>query len=207
MKRLFVLVLAFALIPLALTAQTSHFKVTQSGAFASINSNPDPLSALTVNVSRGTNNHATNTNLLFVLETVSADFSTITFTQIFGPIPDSAFSGQNVNGLHLNLDTSTLDPNVTFSETCTLTLNPFDLECTNAVTGVIQVDFVENDIQSTNVLNSDIVTTFGPTTTRTHMKADTSTANASGSVFGITISTTTAQVGTNKNSTLEIMRQ
>jgi hypothetical protein len=207
MKRLFIIVLAIALVPVALAAQTSHFKVSQSGAFASVSTNPDPLSALTLNVSRGTNNHATNTNLTFSLVSVSADFSTITFTSIFGPIPDSAFTGETVNGLHLNLDTSTLDPNVTFSETCTLTLNPFDLECTTATTGVIQLDFVENDFISTQVLNSDVVTTFGPTTSRQHMKADTSTANASGSVFGIGISTTTAQVGTNKSSTLEIIRQ
>src|SRR5437588_10883739 len=121
MKR-FLTVALFALLPMAVAAQTSHFKTTQSGAFANVSASPDAFTELSVNVSRGTIGGVTNTNIFFSSVFFAQDFSSLTFTQIFGPIPADDFTGDNTNGLHLNIDSSTLDPNVTFSDTCTLDL-------------------------------------------------------------------------------------
>src|SRR5215813_13869123 len=112
MKRLLVFV-AIAVFPLALVAQTSHFKVNQSGAFASASLNPDQFTEINMSVSRDTNNTVTTTDLTFFDVVFAQDFSTLTLVQVFGPIPDSAFSGDNTQNLNLNLDLSTLDPTVT----------------------------------------------------------------------------------------------
>ena len=205
MKRLFVVSL-MTLLPLALTAQTAHFKTTQSGAFASVSVSPDAFTEVNLSVSRGTTNGGTNTSIFFSDVVFAPDFLSLTFTEIFGPIPDSAFTGDNVRGLHLNLDTSTLNPTVTFSETCTLDLVTFTQICGPATTGVIQVDFSGNGFQRTQLITSEKVVTFGPTTVRTHERSDTTSANASGSALGIAISTSGATIGVNRSSQIEITR-
>lgn len=205
MKQLFVAALV-VLSPLAMMAQTSHFKTSQSGAAASVSVNPDQFTTVTVQVSRGSINNVENTNIMFVDEVFSSDFSSLTFTQVFGIIPDSDFTGDNVNGLQLNLDTSTLDPTVTFSETCTLDLNTFILTCGPATTGLIQLTFAGNGGQVTQVITSESVQTMGPDTIRTHQSSTNSSANAQGSVLGVAVSTSGATISLNKSSQLEITR-
>src|SRR5262249_44782364 len=151
MKRLLAVVMV--LCSVSLMAQTSHFKSKQDGAAASLAVGPDAFTQIDVQVSRGSINGVSNTNLLFIYGVTSQDFQTLTFTQIFGVIPDGSFTGDNVHSLHLNLDTSTLDPSVSFSETCTLDLNTFILTCApNVTTGLIQIDFTGNGFQVTQVI-------------------------------------------------------
>lgn len=194
------------LIPLALTAQNSHFKNSLSGASATVAVSPDAFTQISVSVSRGTTNGGTSTSIVFTDVLFAQDFQSLTFTQIFGPIPDSAFTGDNVNGLHLNLDTSTLDSTVTFSETCTLDLGTFIFTCGPATPGLIQVDFRANGFQSTQVITSEKVTTFGPTTIRTHEKSDTASADAQGSILGQAFASNGATISVNKNSAIEVTR-
>jgi hypothetical protein len=195
-----------ALFPLALTAQSAHFKTTQSGASASVALNPDQFTQLNLQVARGSINGVANTHIVFIDAVFAQDFQSLTFTQIFGPIPDSAFSGDNVQGLHLNLDTSTLDPTVTFSETCMLDLNTFIFTCGPATPGLIQVDFVGNSAMSTQVITSETVQTIGPDTIRTHQSSTNTSANAQGSILGVAIATSGATIALNKNSAIEVTR-
>lgn len=206
MKRLFLAVAALGLFPMVLTAQTSHFKTTLSGASASVSVQPDALTQISLSVSRGTLNGGTTTSIVFTDAVFAVDFQSLTFTQIFGPIPDSAFTGDNVNGLHLNLDTSTLDPTITFSETCTLDLGTFIFTCGPATPGLIQVDFAANGFQSTQVITAEKVVTMGPDTIRTHEKSDTASANAQGSILGLQFATSGATISVNKNSQIEVTR-
>src|SRR5579859_3564697 len=101
MKKLLVIA-AVAFLPLALTAQTAHFKFTNDGAFASVSDSTD-LSNLNLQVSRGSTGGATSTNLLFTSFSFAADFSSATLVEIVGTIPNSAFSGDNTKNLTLNL--------------------------------------------------------------------------------------------------------
>ena len=205
MKRLLDVVMV--LCSVSLMAQTSHFKSKQHGASASLAVGPDAFSQIDVQVARGSINGVSNTNLLFIYGVTSQDFQTLTFTQIFGVIPDGSFTGDNVNGLHLNLDTSTLDPSVSFSETCTLDLNTFILTCApNVTTGLIQIDFTGNGFQVTQLITSESVQTFGPDTIRTHRSSTDASANASGSIFGTPFSTSGGTISLNKNSTIEVTR-
>lgn len=158
-------------------------------------------------VSRTTNNQSTNTGLTYFQIVFAQDFSSLTLTEVFGPIPDTAFTGDNTQNLALNLDLSTLDPTVTFIETCTISLNDFTTVCsTTPPTGVIQLNFTGNGFQRNQVLTSETVSTFGPTTVRVHQKADTTSANVSGSALGVTFSGGSGNIGVNHSSTLEATR-
>jgi hypothetical protein len=202
----YVLTVVLVVLPFALSAQSAHFKSTQNGAAASVSVNPDAFTQINLQVARGSINGVANTNIFFVDAVFAPDFQSLTFTQIFGPIPDAAFTGDNVQGLHLNLDTSTLDPTVTFSETCQLDLVTFISTCGPATPGLIQVDFIGNSAMSTQVITSETVQTFGPDTIRSHQSSTNTSANAQGSVLGVAISTTGATMALNKNSAIEITR-
>jgi hypothetical protein len=207
MKQLFVVTL-MVLLPLAAMAQAQHLKFKQSGEFASVFLTPDNLSATSLSVSTITNSTSgSSTSIAFQTFTVAADFSSESFTQIFGEIPDSAFTGHNTQHLVLDLDTSTLDPNVSFAISCTVDLiNLTPPVCGPVPPGLIHVEFQENGVQRTQVLNFDEVITLGDTTTRIHQKSDNSSANAQGTILGVSVAGGSATVGVNHNSTLEIIK-
>ena len=92
--KLLLAVLAVALLPSALTAQTQHFKFTNDGAFASVTDSTE-LSSFNLQVSRSTAGTGTSTTLVFVSLTFAADFSSATLVEIVGAIPNSSFSGDN----------------------------------------------------------------------------------------------------------------
>ena len=115
-----------ALFPLALNAQTQHFKFTNDGAFAAISADSDPLSNFRLQVSRSSFNRETTANIIFFAFTFAADFSSATLVQIGGQIPNSAFTGDNTQTLVLDLDPSTLDPTNSFSQSCTLDFSAVD---------------------------------------------------------------------------------
>lgn len=206
MKKLLIIA-AVALLPLELTAQTAHFKFTNDGAFASISDSSD-LSTLNLQVSRGSTSGVTSTNLLLTSFSFAADFSSATLVEIVGTIPNSAFSGDNSRNLVLNLDTSTLDPTTSFSESCTLDFTQVDpfFTCTALPPGTIQLSFQENDFQRNRVLAFEQFSTAGPVTIHTHQRADTGTASVQGTVLGTSVSSANAQAGVNHLSTLEFTR-
>jgi len=199
MKKL--LAVAVVVLPMVLTAQTQHIKQINDGAFAAVNSSSDPLSVFNIQVSRNSQN---GTNISFVSETLSADFTTGTFTIIVGPIPNSAFTGDNTRNLTLNLDTTTLDPTTVSSQTCTLDFTQVDLvfTCGPIPPGTIQLNFQENDFQRDRLLAQEEFSTIGPVTIHTHKRSDSGSANVQGTILGTPISSSNATVGVNHMSTL-----
>lgn len=191
--------------------QTTQFRFVQDAEFASVSQSTGPNSNFSLQVSRGfvTGSGATASlqYSAFSLATdpTTGNFISVTFTNEFGQIPTTAFTGQNTQNLALNIDTSTLDPSVFLTSTCTLDLTTFIETCGPGPTGVINLQFRENDFQSTVLHALQEEVTNGPITTRTHQKADTSTANVQGTIYGTAISSPTAQVGVNHMSSIEVV--
>jgi len=191
---------------------TRH-RTEQDGAFAQLNVSSGAsggTSGFNVNVSRGSTNDVASTTLNYSDFEVAADFSSITFSNIFGTIPNDTFTGDNTKSLVLNLDTSRLDPATSFIERCTVSLVTFTQVCgPTGLLGLIHLEFAENGINRTRILEFDEEQVAGPVTTRIHQRADTGSANFQGTVFGVPVSTSqgTATVGINHQSTLVITRQ
>ena len=207
MKQLFAIAVV-VLLPLALTAQTQHLKFTNDGAFARVSADSDPLSNFRLQVSRGSTNSGTSTNLSFFSVTFAPDFTSATFVSIAGTIPNSSFTGDNTRNLVLDLDTSTLDPSTSFSQSCTLDFSSPDpfFTCGPIPAGSIHLSFNENGFQRDHILALEEFTTFGPITIHSHNRADSSSANVQGSILGTSVSSTSASVGVNHMSTLEFIK-
>ena len=211
MNRLFAATLLslMLLTSLALTAQTTVFKSSLDGEFASIDQSSDPNSSFSLSVSRnstnGPNTSATAT-ISYTASSIAADFSTFTVTQIVGTMPASAFTGANTQNLTLSLDVSQLDPTTSTNQTCTIDLNLLTVTCGAGPTGTIQLTFTQNGAVRTRVLALGEEITVGNFTTRIHQRSDNSTANVSGTIFGVTVTSSNATVGVNHNSSIEYDR-
>ena len=204
MKQL-VAIAVVALLSAGLAAQTQHLKFTNDGAFASISSNTDPLSNFNLQVSRSS---ASGTNLIFVSISFAADFSSATFTQIVGAIPNSSFSGDNTRNLTLDLDTSTLDPATSTSQSCTLDFTQVDpfFTCGPIAPGTIHLAFHENDIQRDRLLALESFSKVGPVTIHTHQRSDSGSASVQGTILGTAVSSSNATVGVNHMSTVDFIK-
>jgi hypothetical protein len=219
MKRLFAsaVILFFALAAVANDRHDHHkdrdehgrksMKFTQEGAFASVSAPTGPGGSFNINVSRGSSSTSpTSTFINFTSFQLSDDNNIETFTSIFGEIPNSAFTGDTTKNLVLNLDTSTLDPSLTSSESCTVDLNQLTVVCTSAPLGLIHLEFQENGIQATKILNHVEEDIVGTVTTLIHSSSDNGSANVQGSLFGVPVSSSAATVGVNHSSSIEITR-
>lgn len=204
MKSLLVVTLSLFL-SVAMAAQTTHLKFTQSGEFASISEPTGPGSGFSLSVARNTVNGVTTANINYQSSSVSADFSTITFVLIVGAIPAADFTGASVQNLALNFNTADLDPTNSLSQTCTLTLNPFSFSCVAGPTGTISLQFRQTNTQSVETMFTQ-EQTVGPVTTRVRQKSDSSTATATGTQFGTAVVGGSATVGINHSSTLEAIK-
>jgi len=208
MKRIFVstLLTLTMLAPLALRAQTTMFKFNQDGEFASLSQSTDPINSFSLSVSRNfTTTAGSSASLTYTAFSFAADFSSVTVTQIVGAIPSGDFTGQNTQNLALTFDVSQLDPTTSFSQTCTVDLFSFNLTCGPIPAGTIQLNFTENGAQRTRILALGQETTIGNFTTRIHQRSDNSSANVTGTVFGVTAAGA-ATVGVNHSSSLEFIR-
>jgi hypothetical protein len=206
MKKL--LLAAVVLLPLALTAQTKHVKLTNDGAFASIStSNSTANFELEVSRAFSTGNN-TSTNLFFLSSSFNADLTAFTLIEIVGPIPNSAFSGDNTKNLALDLDPSTLDPTVTTIESCTLdfTQPSLGFVCGPLPAGTIHLNFQENDLQQSHLVQTQ-TSTVGPVTINSHQRSDSGSANVQGTIFGTSVSSPNGNVGVNHLSSIEFTRQ
>jgi hypothetical protein len=193
--------------PLALRAQTTMFKLVQDGEFADFNLSTDPLTSFRLNVSRNfTTGSGTSASLSYTAFQFSPDFTSITITQIAGNIPASDFTGQTTRNLALTFSTSDLDPVTSFSQLCTVDLFTFTLTCGPVPAGTIQLTFSENDVQRTRVLSFNEDVTTGSITEHIHQRSDNSTANVTGTIFGVSVSGGGATVGINHMSTREFTR-
>src|ERR1051326_1998868 len=207
MKKLLVIA-AVVLLPLALAAQTKHVKLTNDGAFASLTTS-DSLSTLQFQVSRGlSTGNTTSTNLFLFSSSFTPDLTVATVIEIVGPIPNSAFSGDNTKSLVFDLDTSTLDPTVTTIESCTLDFTQPDpaFVCGALPPGTIHLSFQENDFQETNLVQTQ-TSTLGSVTVISHQRADSGSATVQGTVFGTSISSANGTAGVNHLSSIEFTRK
>lgn len=204
MKKLLVFVLA--MLPLSLAAQTTRVFFKQTAEFASFSQSPDAFNNLSISVSRISNSGTpAAASILFTQVSVAPDFSTETFTEISGTIPASSFTGATVNDLVVSVDTSTLDPTTSFAVTCVVDLNALTEVCAPPSNGVIQLEFQANNVQSTRIIDLNEVFTNGPVVTHVRQKSDNSTANVTGTILGVPVSSSTATVGVNHDSSLEII--
>lgn len=205
MKKL--IVFALVILPLSLAAQTTRVFFKQTAEFASFSqTSPDGLNSLSLSVSRVSNSGSpASASILVTQLSVAPDFSTETFTEISGAIPASSFTGANTANLALNVDTSTLDPTQSFAITCVVDLNALTEVCGPPANGVIQLTFQANNVQNTRIIDLNELFTNGPVTTHVRQKSDNGTANVNGTIFGVTISSPTATVGVNHDSSLEII--
>jgi hypothetical protein len=210
MKRFFLVTLLVLIViaPLTLTAQTTMFKFSQEGEFASVSQSPDANSSFSLSVSRNASTGvATTVSISYVSFSLDSTNNIFTVNQIVGQIPASDFTGQNVQSLTLNFSTSDLDSTTSFSQTCTIDLtNTANSTCGAGPTGTISLSFTQNGISRTRVLALGEEVTVGNFTTRIHQRSDNSTANVSGTIFGISVSGGGATVGINHNSSLEFVR-
>lgn len=204
MKSLLVVTLML-LLPLAMAAQTTHLKFTQSGEFVSISEPTGPGSGFSLNAARSTVNGVATANINYQSSSVAADFSSITFVLIVGAIPAADLTGQNTQNMALNFNTADLDPTNSLNETCTLILNPFSFNCGAGPTGTISLQFRQTNTQITETMFSQ-EQTIGDVTTRIRQKSDNSTAAATGTEFGTSVIGGNATVGINHSSTLEAIR-
>ena len=194
------------LLPVSAMAQTTHLKFTQNAEFASLNQSPGPNSSFQLQVSRNASTGNTTSASINYLEfDFAPDFSSFTFIQIVGAIPSAAFTGQTTKNLVLNFDTSQLDPTTSISQSCTFSFVTFTETCGPAPSGAINVEWKGNSLVSSEVITIR-EDTMGPITTKLHQRSDTSSASATGSVFGVTVNPAAAQVGVNHSSTLEVTR-
>lgn len=206
MKKL-VGIAALSLLSIALTAQTQHLKFTNDGAFASV-SGSDSLSSFSLQVSRGSANGSTTTNVVLFSLAFSADLTSATILEIVGPIPNSSFKGDNTKNLTLSLDSSTLDPSVTVVESCSIDFSQVDpiFVCGTLPPGTVNLSFQENDLQRDRVLADERFSTFGPITVHSHQRSDSGSATVQGTIFGTSISSANASVGVNHMSTIDYIR-
>ena len=205
MKRILVFA-AVCLFPVLLSAQdNTHQRFVHEGEFANVSGNISSTASFSLSVSR-TKDTGSGAAASLQFSTFSETPTDIAFDNVFGPIPASAFTGTNTQNLALNIDTTTLDPTVFFAEHCDLSLVTFVFTCTQGQpAGVISLQFRENDAQSDQI-NLHETKQNGPVTTRIFQRSDTSTADVQGTIFGTSVSSASAQVGVNHNSTLEIIR-
>jgi len=199
---------AIALFPLALTAQTQHFKFTNDGAFAAVAADLDANSNFRAQVSRSSDKTGTTTNLFFFSFVFAEDLSSATFVQIVGTIPNSSFTGDNTRDLVLDLDPGAVTGDNFFSQSCTLDFSSVDpiFSCGPTPAGTIHLAFHENGFERDRLLAREEVATFGTITIHTHQRADTSSAAVQGTIFGTAVSSSNATVGVNHMSTLEFTR-
>lgn len=207
MKKLLVIA-TVVLLPLALVAQTKHVKLTNDGAFASVQTS-NPTSNFQLQVSRAfTGGSNTSTNLFFISSSFNADLTVLTIIEIVGPIPNGAFTGDNTKNLALSLDPSTLDPTVTTVESCTLDFTQPEpsFVCGALPAGTIQLNFQENDFQLNHLVQTQ-TSTVGPVTVTSHQRSDSGSANVTGTIFGTSVSSPGGNVGVNHLSSIEFTRQ
>jgi hypothetical protein len=185
---------------------TRH-RTEQDGAFAQFNASTS-TSSVSVGVSRGSTNDVPSTTFNYSDVAFAPDFSSLTIVNIFGSISNGAFVGDKTSSLVLNLDTSQLDPAVTSSQSCTIDFTTFNTTCGPGPLGLIHLEFHENGITRTRILELDEEQVAGLVTTRTHQRSDTGSADMQGTVFGTPVSSSqgTATVGVNHTSTLVITR-
>lgn len=192
MRQLIVVTL-LVFLPLAMVAENQHIKFKQDGEFASLSLAPDPFSNVNFSVSRNfSTTSGTTASLNYTAAIVAPDFSSATFVQVTGEIPASAFTGQDTRRLVLDFDTSQLDPATSVNQSCTIDLITFIETCGPGPLGLIHLEFEENGLQRTQVLDFDEVITSGSTTTHIHQTSDNSTANVQGSIFGVPVSSMSA---------------
>ena len=187
--------------------QTFHVRTTQDGASAQLNSSTENTD-LSLEVFRSTDssNGAQLTFISYFLVERAADGSSITFTQVFGNIPNGTFSGENTKRLILDVDTTQLDPANSSSQACTQTFSPAGMVCGPAPTGLIHLEFHENGFDRLRILASQQERIFLSFTFRTHRRGDFSSADAKGSFMGMPVEHPSASVGVNHEALLEVTR-
>ena len=185
-----------------MVAQVTHVNLSQNDASASVSESTGSTSSFSLQVGRNVTKTSSTASINFSRFSFAADFSSLTIDQIIGAMPASDFTGTTASNLTLNFNTADLDPTNSINQTCTLDLVTFNFTCGTGPTGTINITFTANNAQRTQVLAQEQVVTVGNLTTRQHLRSDNGTANAVGTVFGTSISSTNSLVGTDRTRTI-----
>jgi hypothetical protein len=185
---------------LAAQQQTTSFHATAEGA--SVNATIDATNVF-VSVARGFFANQPGTFMGISSFTQNPDGS---FTFLFGngTIPDQDYTNAGMEQMDLNVDTSQVS---TFHLTqCTFTFTPFfSSTCGAGPTGAVQIHWTNNKIMTKRFLVDSRRTFPVAITVREHSDQDISSADASGSVLGLSFSNEPrGQVILNRDTTITI---
>jgi hypothetical protein len=188
---------AMCLFSTVLVAQTTtSFHSTAEGAFLRTSVNGTEIS---IDVLRG----STESSLMAFAVTSNSDGST-TEVSALGAIPNADFVNGGVEHMSLNVDTSQV-PGFR-STSCTFSFTPFfTSSCSQGPTGLIQVNWTNNRINSTSVLRERHLTIGGSVTIDFHENFDENSANANGTFLGLVFSASDdASIRLNRETTITI---
>lgn len=189
-------VFLFSSLLAAQTTVTSFHSTAESAGFnATVNG-----TGITLDIFRGD----TGAFLFYFVSTQNSDGSV---TQVVGSgeIPNEDFSRTGMERMSLNVDLSQV---AGFQSTsCVLTFAPFfTSSCSPGPLGKIQIDWTSNRIFSTSTLLEEHETpASGPIKIDTHVDADQSSADLSGSFFGLSFTAPNqGSIDLNRSTTITI---
>lgn len=199
MKHLPFLIVVCFFSSLLFAQTTTSFHGTAESATVTTNVNG---TSLNLEVGRGDFLGHPVTFLSLFLVTHNADGS---FTQVFGfdTIPGQAFTNAGIEQMDVNLDTSQV-PNFQLTQ-CTVTFTPFfQSSCSAAPSGIIRVHWSNNKVNSQSILTNEHGS-FAGVSMHSHRDLDESSADASGSVLGLSLpGTNLAFVQMNRDTQITI---
>jgi hypothetical protein len=190
---------------LSLMAQdNTHIVQHQNGLFATVSAiDAGGTTRVFLNVSRGTDPLTGQASALVFFDTFVETGDGFTDTFGSGTIPDSAITGNDPAHVVLDIDTSQVTT-VTVTA-CTFSFVTFTQTCGPTPSGVIHLEWQQTKIF--NAHNStDSQQTFSQVRINSHQVSDTASANVTGSLLGLDISTGDGSAGVNHNSVVTITR-
>jgi hypothetical protein len=177
------------------TVTSFHSTAESAGLNITVNK-----TGITLSIFRGD----TGAFLFYFASTQNSDGS-VTQTVANGEIPGEDFTTGGMEHMTLNVDTSQV---AGFQSTsCTVTFAPsFSSSCSPGPLGVIQINWTNNRIFSTStVLENHETPLSGPIKIDTHVDADQSSADASGSFLGLSFTAPNqGSIDLNRSTTITI---
>jgi hypothetical protein len=191
---LFALLLAFAVCGAANGQRTTTYHA--KGAFAQSN-----FTNISLSVYTGDESYNGQNFLIYSTFQENPDGS-YSFGSGDGFIPNSAFIANNVEQMSLNVDTSQVSG--FNASTCVVQFEPsYTYTCTAGPYGVIQVNWQANGNSSSST-KSNFQGTEGPYSIHTIDDSDYSSANATGTFLGTSVTDYGSEIGTSHGSQVSI---
>jgi hypothetical protein len=190
---------------LSLMAQdNTHVVQHQNGLFATVSAiDAGGTTRVFLNASRGTDPLTGQASTLVFFDTFVQTDDGFTDTFGSGTIPDNAITGDDPAHVVLDIDTSQVTTLTITS--CTFSFSSFTQSCVTPPAGTIHLEWRQTKIF--NAHNStDSQQTFSQVRINFHQVSDSASANVTGSLLGLDITTGDGSAGVNHNSVVTITR-